>query len=53
MTTQELIEAAIAWRQDWPDDKDLIEADEGCGCSVCRLIRACDGYLEPLIRDVE
>lgn len=40
-----LIEAALAWRNYWCDQKDLQEAEKGCNCGVCNLIGACDEYI--------
>jgi len=39
-----VIEAALTWRNYWPDTKDEIEANDGCNCKMCQLIRACDEY---------
>ena len=41
----EIIEAALNWRNEWPDMEDEIEASDDCSCEVCQLIRACDEYL--------
>lgn len=38
-----VIDAAIEWRK---SSKDIIDADIGCDCELCKLIRACDKYLE-------
>ena len=40
-----IIEAALEWRKDWPDSNDVDEEKQGCHCSVCNLIRACDEHL--------
>lgn len=38
-----IVEAARAWRKDWPDTKDVLNAEKrGCDCVVCSLIRAVD-----------
>lgn len=37
--TKQLILAAMRWRCDWVDEEDLHEAESGCNCSVCKLIR--------------
>ena len=44
----ELIKAALAWRNNWCDQEDLEEEAEGCNCEVCKLIRACDEYVRSL-----
>ena len=41
-----IIKAALAWRNDWPDMKDMMEVESGCNCPMCELIRACDNYVE-------
>jgi len=43
-TLTKIVDAALAWRKDWPDTKDEIEAEGGCDCKLCQLIRACDEY---------
>lgn len=44
--TKQLIFAAMRWRLDWVDAEDLQEADSGCNCSVCKLIRVVDELSE-------
>lgn len=44
----ELIKAALSWRNNWCDIKDEIEAAKGCNCEMCKLIRACDEYVRSL-----
>lgn len=39
-----LIKAVLKWRESWCDQKDLIEAENGCDCIMCDLIRACNEY---------
>ena len=41
-----IADAAIVWRNLWADAEDLQEAESGCKCEVCQLIRACDEYKE-------
>lgn len=41
-----IADAAIVWRNSWADAEDLQEAESGCKCEVCQLIRACDEYKE-------
>ena len=42
----DLIKAAVEWREWWCDTKDEIECSGGCDCKMCRLMRACDNYKE-------
>ena len=41
---RKLINAALSWRQSWPDAEDEQWARDGVKDSVCNLIRACDEY---------
>ena len=40
----EIIKAAIIWRDGWCDVEDLIEEGTGCDCETCNLIRTCNEY---------
>lgn len=39
---KKIIDAVLEWRKNWCDMEDEIEAEKGCNCEVCKLIRACD-----------
>ena len=42
----QLINAALSWRQSWPDEEDEQGARDGDNDSISNLIRACDLYKE-------